>query len=130
METRIAYRGVRLTIEFAIRSDESVPALDFFNGLDRQWKGRFAVLYTRLGDVGFIHNSEQFSKFVDEFFKFKAYQYRMPCYFRTDKRVVITHGFIKKKKGAAPRQEEDRARNIKKEYEEKLTSGDVNRRKK
>jgi phage-related protein len=54
----------------------------------------------------------------------------MPCYFRPDKRVVITHGFTKKKEGAAPKQEFDRAQTIKTEYEGRLTSECRNRRQK
>lgn len=81
-----------------------------------------------LGDTGRIRNPEQFGKFTDGFFEFKAFQVRMPCYFRPDKRVVITHGFMKKKEGVAPKQEIERAVQIKTEYEERLTSEYRNRR--
>jgi hypothetical protein len=50
-----------------------------------------------MADAGRIRNDEQFSKLEGEFFEFKAYQIRMICYFRADKRVVITHGCVKKK---------------------------------
>src|SRR5438309_2363344 len=109
MIQRIAYRGPKFTIEYAIRTDGSAPAQDFFNSLDTRWQARLVTLFIRLGDSGRISNTEQFNKFSDEFFEFKAFQCRMPCYFRPDRRVVITHGFIKKKEGSAPRQEGERA---------------------
>jgi hypothetical protein len=52
----------------------------------------------------------------------------MPVYFRPGKRAVITHGFIKKREGPAPRQEAERARAIRVEYEERLASESRNRR--
>ena len=130
MESNIAYRGVRFTIEYAIRNDNSIPALDYFNGLETRWQARLLTLYTRLGDSGRISNPEQFNKFIDEFFEFKAFQVRMPCYFRPGSRVVITHGFYKKKEGSAPKQEGERAKTIKQEYEQRLASQPVPWRKK
>jgi len=122
MHPIIAYRGVRFTIEYAIRRDGSVPALDFFKLIETRWQARLIILFKLLGDTGLIRNQEQFRKFTEGFFEFKAFQVRMPCYFRPDKRVVITHGFTKKKESAAPRSEIERAVNIKLEYEERLTS--------
>jgi Phage derived protein Gp49-like (DUF891) len=128
MRSNVAYRGIRFTVVYAIRIDESIPALDFFDGLDRQWQARFLTLYTRLGDSGRISNPEQFSKFGDDFWEFKAFRYRMPCYYREGRQVVITHGFIKKKEGRAPEQEKTRASDIRREYEEKLELESKNRR--
>lgn len=125
MASNIAYRGVRFSIEYAIRNDNSVPAQDYFHGLETRWQARLLTLYQRLGDTGRISNTEQFNKFADEFFEFKAFQVRMPCYFRSDKRVVITHGFFKKKEGSAPKQEGERAKVIKQEYENRLASQPV-----
>jgi hypothetical protein len=123
MERFVAYSGSRFTIEYAIRNDASVPAMVFYNGLDTRWQARLLTLFTRLGDTGQIRNTEQFNKFVDDFFEFKAFQIRMPCYFRPGKRVVITHGFFKKKEGPAPKPECERAKTIRHEYEERLTPG-------
>jgi hypothetical protein len=78
------------------------------------------VLYKRLGDEGRISNPEQFGPIEGtDFFEFKAFQVRMPCYFRPDKRVVITHGFLKKS-DRIRRGDLDRARNIKEAYEKLL----------
>lgn len=128
MHPIIAYGGVRFTIEYAIRRDGTVPALDFFKVIETRWQARLIILFKLLGDTGLIRNTEQFRKFTDGFFEFKAFQVRMLCYFRPDKRVVITHGFTKKKEGVAPKQEVERALQIKTEYEERLTSEGRNRR--
>lgn len=120
-EPIIAYRGSLFTIEFAVRTDGSVPAHTFFTGLDARWQARFLVLFKNLGDMGRIRSREQFRKFSGEFFEFKAFQNRMPCYYRPDRRVVITHGFIKKQ-DAAPKQEVDRAVTIKNEHDGRLAS--------
>jgi hypothetical protein len=130
MEPQIAYRGARFTIEFAIRVDGSIPGLVFYGQTQPRWQGRLNTLFKLLGETGRINNKEFFRKFTDGgFFEFKAFQVRMPCYFRTDARVVITHGFTKKKEGAAPRQEVERTKTIKIEYEGRLTSeGAANRR--
>ena len=128
MEQGIAYRGARFTIEFAIRADSSLPARDFYNQLEPRWQARLNALFKLLGDTGRISSKEFFRKFSEGFFEFKAFQTRMPCYFREDARVVITHGFTKKREGAAPKQEVERAKTIKVEYEGRLTSWRSNRR--
>src|ERR1700686_4928207 len=128
MHPIIAYRGVRFTIEYAIRRGGTVPALDFFNAIDTRWQARLLILFKLLGDTGLIRNPEHFGKFTDGFFEFKAFQVRMPCYFRPDKRVVITHGFIKKREGTAPRSESERARSIRAEYEDRITSKEGSRK--
>lgn len=129
MEKNVAHRGPRFTIEYAIRRDASIPGLDFFNGLEPRWQARLLTLYSKLCDAGVIKNTEQFNKFgVDDFFEFKAYQVRMPCYFCPGKRVVITHGFIKKKEWSALRPEGERARSIRAEYKERMTSNERSRK--
>ena len=130
MDANVAYAGVQFTVEYAIRSDGTLPALEFYLRIDQRWQGRLLTLFTRLGDTGRISNTEQFNKFIDEFWEFKAFQVRMPCYFRPGRHVVITHGFIKKKEGAAPKQEGERAKLIKSEYEQRLASQDGSRRRK
>jgi|HubBroStandDraft_5_1064220.scaffolds.fasta_scaffold52909_3 hypothetical protein len=126
--TAVAYRGALFTIEYAKRRDGSMPGLDFFNEAEVRWQARLIILFKLLADTGRIRNLEQFRKIAEGLFEFKAFQVRMPCYFRPDQRVVITHGFRKKKEGATPRQEIERAAQIKAEYEERLTSDGRNRR--
>ena len=59
----------------------------------------------RLSDEGKVTNREQFKKIEgEEFFEFKNFQIRMPCYFHADGRVIITHGFPKKGDSIPPEQ--------------------------
>jgi hypothetical protein len=44
---------------------------------------------------------------------------RLPCYYRPGREVVVTHGFIKKTEGPAPKQEGQRAWRIRREYDAK-----------
>ncbi len=124
MDPIVAYLGIRFTIEYAICSDGSIPARDFYDGLEERRQARLVILFKFLGDTGQIRNTEHFRRFVDDIFEFKAYQMRMPCYFRPDRRVVITHGFASKRGSTTLKQERARAKRIKYEYEERLTSGE------
>jgi hypothetical protein len=109
--------GRRKTIAFAVRADESCPGLDFYEELDRQDKAKLNALFRMLGDQGEIRNKEKFKKIEGtEFFEFKSFQIRMPCFFLPGNLVVITHGF-RKKKDKAPPAEVERARLIKQEDE-------------
>lgn len=117
MPSRLAYAGCKLTIEFAELRDGSIPGLEFLNSLDARWQAQMHVLFERLGDEGRISNREKFKRIEDtEFWEFKAFQVRMPCYYRSNARVVITHGFMKRS-DRIRRGDLERARNIKSQYE-------------
>jgi hypothetical protein len=116
MADNLAYAGRVFRIEFAKLNDGSIPALDFLSGQKPQHRARLFVLFTKMGDTGRIHNREHFRKLDGEFWEFKNFQIRMPCYFRPDRRVVVTHGFIKKKDSTDP-SELRRAKSIKEAYD-------------
>jgi len=120
--TFVAYRGSRFTIEYARQANGDVPGLEFFKSLDARWQARLFYLYKMLGGIGQIRNKEMFRKEEGEFFAFKAFQARLLCYFRSDQRVVITHGFSKKTDNIN-KQEFARAARIKQEYEDNLSGG-------
>jgi phage-related protein len=119
MTDNIAYRGSKLTVEFAKLTNGSIPGLEFLVALEDRWQARLRALFEPLGEFGRITNQEQFRKVRDEFWEFKCFQVRMLCYFRPGGRVVVTHGFTKKR-GDTPRSELLRARNIKTQYANKL----------
>ncbi len=98
MPDNVAYRGQKFTIYFAIRQNGSMPASEFLASQEFRWQARIHHLFKIIGDIGFICNDEQFKKFEEPFYEFKAFQIRMPCYFRDGGCVVVTHGFIKKKR--------------------------------
>jgi hypothetical protein len=113
MSRPVAHRGPQFSIEYAVLADGTSPGLEYYDGLPRQFKNRFNVLFKKLGDTGRIFNKEQFKTIEGtEFFEFKAHVHRLPCRFTQFKQVIITHGLQKKK----PKLDaQDRARRIYKE---------------
>ncbi len=56
------------------------------------------VLFERMGEQGQIRNREQFKKVEDtEYFEFKKFQIRILCRFQPGRRLILVHGFRKKK---------------------------------
>lgn len=69
-----------------------------FEGLSDRDKARLLVLFERLGDHGVISNAEKFKKVEgSDFFEFKCFQVRALCFTLPGGRIVLTHGFIKKR---------------------------------
>jgi len=97
--------------------DGTIPGLEFLRDQDAKWQAQIHVLFRRLGDEVRISNREKFKRIEGtDFWEFKAFQIRMPCYFRPDQRVVITHGFIKKD-DKIRRSDLERAESIKRQHE-------------
>jgi hypothetical protein len=89
----VAYAGSRFTVSFA-RTMNGSPGY---------------------GEKGRISNREHFKKIEEtEFFEFKSFQIRMPCYYLPGRLMVITHGFIKKT-GPIPQSELDIAERVKRQ---------------
>jgi hypothetical protein len=66
-----------------------------------------------------VTNREQFKKIEGEdFFEFKNFRIRMPCYFHRAGRLILTHGFIKKEPWIRP-EEIERMKRIRDEYEKR-----------
>jgi hypothetical protein len=82
---------------YAVAADGTSPGEQFYEGLGDTDKAKLNKLFEVLGDLGRISNKEKFKKIEgSEFFEFKSFQIRMPCFFQDGGVVVITHGFIKK----------------------------------
>jgi hypothetical protein len=120
----VAYSGAKLTIEFAKLMDGTIPGLQFLREQDARHQAQIHVLFKRLGDEGKISNREKFKRIegTEGLWEFKAFQIRMPCYFRSGQRVVITHGFLKKS-DRIRRSDLARAESIKSQYEALLRHG-------
>jgi hypothetical protein len=102
MRRPLAYDGHRYGIAYAVCLDGTSPGEAFYDALGDADKAKLNKLFEYLGDHGAIRNEEKFKKVSGAFFEFKSHQIRMPCYFRPDGLVVITHGFIKKKDKMPP----------------------------
>jgi hypothetical protein len=118
----VLYRGNFYTVELALTANGRCPGKKFLDGLSKLDKEKILRIIKRLADKadkGKLANRQQFKKIEGEdFFEFKNFQIRMPCYFHTDGRVIITHGFIKKGDSIEPEQI-DRMKRIRDEYEKR-----------
>jgi hypothetical protein len=115
----VLYQGKFYTVELAVIANGRCPAKEFLNGLSKDDRGKILRVIKRLADEGKVTNREQFKKIEGEdFFEFKNFQTRMPCYFHADGRVIITHGFPKKEESIKP-EEIERMKRIRDEYEKR-----------
>lgn len=112
----ILHRGKLHSVELAITANGRCPGKKFFDGLSKPDREKILRIIKRLADEGKVANRQQFKKIEGEdFFEFKNFQIRIPCYFHADGRVIITHGFIKKGDSIEPEQI-DRMKRIRDEY--------------
>jgi phage-related protein len=112
-----AYDGEIFSIEFYVGEDGSAPAEDWLESQSPKMQQKFAALFVMLGDVGKIFNEQKFKHLsgTSQLFEFKADQGRVLCFFFIGKRVILTHGFLKKS-DKTPKGEIERAENIKADF--------------
>ncbi len=114
MPRLIARAGSSFKVVYAATKNGS-PGYDFVNSLSEPDQAKLLHLFKMFGDHGRISNPEHFKKIEGtEFFEFKSFQIRMPCYYAPGRLLVVTHGFLKKR-GRTPSPEIARAGRIKKE---------------
>jgi len=118
----VFHKGAFYTVELAFTANGKCPAKKFLDGLPNPEREKISRIIKRLADKadkGKLANRQQFKKIEGEdFFEFKNFQIRMPCYFHEDGRIIITHGFIKKGDSIEPEQI-DRMKRIQDEYEKR-----------
>src|ERR1700722_19715853 len=109
-----AYNGEKFSIEFFVAEDGSCPAEDWLDCQSMKMQQKFAALFKMLGDVGKIFNEQKFKHLTgsDQLFEFKADQGSVLCFFFVGKRVILTHGFLKKS-DKPPKGEIERAEKMK-----------------
>ncbi|OFZ18847.1 MAG: hypothetical protein A2Z20_02470 [Bdellovibrionales bacterium RBG_16_40_8] len=97
--------------------DGSIPAEEWLESQSPKMQQKLAALFAMLGDIGKIFNEQKFKHLSDtsQLFEFKADQGRVLCFFFIGKRVILTHGFLKKS-DKIPKGEIDRAENIKADF--------------
>ena len=115
----VLYEGEFHTVELAITANERCPAKKFLDSLSNLDREIILRIVKRLADRGKVSSPKQFKKIEGaDFFEFKNFQIRMPCYFRADGRIIITHGFSKKSDSIKP-EEVDRMKRIRDEKEKR-----------
>jgi len=110
-------RGSKQTVE-AAEFRGGHPALEFLRELTEEDQVKLQALFNWLGANGEIKNRQKFKKVDSDIWEFKSYQIRMLCFFVPGRRVIVTHGFIKKQDGIPPR-EIKRAKSIRDEWRKK-----------
>jgi phage-related protein len=120
--TKLVARGNVFTIEAFVSEQGGPLALKFLDSLPEKEQVQLAALFQRLAETGKIWNEQKFKHLegTDSIFEFKANENRVLCFFFVGKRVILTHGF-KKKQAKTPKGEIERAENLKKEFERKIS---------
>ena len=113
----ILYRGVKFTVECAIRKNGSSESKVFLDSLSKTDRAKIFRIIKRYADIGHIYNKQQFKKVEGKIWEFKHYQTRILMYNCGKQRIALTHGYQKKVK-RIPRKEIERANQIMNEYEE------------
>jgi phage-related protein len=107
MSSQTLCSGRKFTIEFAVRSNGTMPAKDFYdNELSEEERSKLKPPFTRLADDGRVDNRERFKKVegTEELFEFKSHQVRILGFFLRGGRFVLTHG-LRKKQDKLPKSE-------------------------
>lgn len=112
----IAYRGPKFTIEWYYTENGKVPALDYFNSLDKQEKALAFRLFELMATEGKILNIQKFRHEGDGIYAFKPKPHRFLCFFFEGQKIIITNGF-EKKRDDLPLNEKDRAMRYQRDYE-------------
>ena len=94
----------------------SALAKQFFDSLDERDQAKLQTLFDMMASQGKIVNREKFKQINGALYEFKAGQLRMPCFFDSKNRIVITHGF-RKKADDIPPSEIRRAEGVRRDYD-------------
>lgn len=116
----LIYEGSIFTIWAYKKEPGEVPAVEYLEGLSESYQVKFASLFTQLGNQGKIYNETKFKHLTgtDKIFEFKVDNARILSFFASGRRVILTHGFVKKS-SKTPRGEIRLAEKIKKEFEQR-----------
>ena len=115
--TEVVYRGEAFSIEAYCLDDGESLVIQWLDGLPQKHQVRLAVLFERLGDHGKIYNEQKFKHLTgtEQLFEFKVDNVRVLSFFFSGKRVILTHGLVKKS-AKTPKREIERAHKIKSEF--------------
>ncbi len=115
--SKLVYDGRELRLEFYQSSSGEAPAYDWLESQRDKVQQKFAALFVWIGDHGKIWNERKFKHLTgtSQLFEFKADQGRVLCFFFTGKRLILTHGFVKKS-DKTPAAEIERAESIKADF--------------
>src|SRR6516162_8666768 len=99
MARQILCAGRRITIEFAVRSNGTMPAKDFYeHDLSEEERTKLKPPFARLADDGYVANKERFKKVegTKEMWEFKLHQGRRRSLNTAGGPFIVTQGLEKK----------------------------------
>ena len=118
----LLYEGQALTIEWYVDARGRSPAKAYFDDLERAQKMKFLHLVKRMGDVGKIHDVTRFRNEGDKIYAFKSQPDRFLCFFFSEGKLIVTHGFQKKQQKLPPG-EKERALRVRQDYQQRVGEG-------
>jgi phage-related protein len=118
----IAYRGRAFTIEWYWNAQERSPALEYFEALNEDRQDSLLMLLKRMGDLGKIFDKTKFRNEGDQIFAFKPQPDRFLGFSAAGRKIIITHGFVKKSDKLPPG-EKDRALRAMADYVARVKKG-------
>lgn len=119
----VAYEGPKFTVEWYYKEDGKLPALEYFNTLDKHEKAQTLRLFELMAKEGKILNIQKFRHEGDGIYAFKPKPHRFLCFFFEGQKIIIANGF-EKKKDDLPVNEKERAMRYKKDYESRTKNGE------
>ncbi len=111
----IAFEGQNYTVEWYYTNKGKLPALDYFDSLNRLEKAQTMRLFELIATEGKILNKQKFRSEGDGIYAFKPKPHRFLCFFYKDKKIIVTNAFVKKQ-DTLPPGEKDRAMRYKEDY--------------
>ncbi len=119
MLEREAYRGDRFTIEWYFNESESSPALQYFEQLSVDRQRKVLRLFRFMAEIGELKDITKFRYEGDGVYAFKPQPDRFLCFFFTEKKIIITNAF-EKKRDKLPVSEKEKALRYKADYETRV----------
>ena len=118
----IAYEGEYFTIEWYFDKKGKSQALEYFYEMSDSQKRKLLMLFKRIGDFGKISDKTKFRNENDDIYAFKPQPDRFLSFFTTNKKIIITEGFLKKS-NKLPENIKNRTINIRTDYFNRVKEG-------
>ena len=118
----VAYQGEYYTIEWYFDPKGLCQSLEYYAAMSNSQKRKLLMLFKRMGDFGKITDQTKYRNESDGIYAFKPQPDRFLSFFTSDKKIIVTEGFVKKS-NKLPRNIKDRSLRIKNEYLERVKEG-------
>ncbi len=119
----VAFSGEKFLIEWYFDAKGNSASLDYLGSLRNEAQVKLLDLLELMGNTGVIKNETKFRYEGDKIYAFKPQPYRFLCFFFAGQKIIITNPYHKKT-DKLPITENERALNIKADYELRVKNGD------